>query len=106
MKYKMNKAIVVGDFDNQICVDELEVVSISMNFHELVVGRDHATLSVVMRHPASGWTHTVTYKDEHVGAFWVAVDGVSNVLQRAALSKMVDDEKLPPGAIVTDDKTT
>lgn len=53
----------VGDLSDGTIVDKLELVSVSINFHP---ANKHAAVSCMLRHPASGWQHTVTLA-EHAG---------------------------------------
>jgi hypothetical protein len=96
--YKLAMPMTVGDLANRISIDQLELVSISLNFEPFYTGQATpiAILSIVLLHRASGWKETITYQDGSALAFWTAH---APVLEAAILAKLMADAKLPAGTV-------
>lgn len=96
MIYKLATPVHVGDLNSPLQVDALEISALSFNLD--VEHKDHAILSVVLIHRASGWKHTVTYQDGTALAFWNALNG-GNAVSSVVFAKLTADKKLPEGSL-------
>ncbi len=73
-------------------VDKLVLVSASMNFRGAT-----PIVSVVLEHPASRWTHTLTLTDADGAAQWAAIKAAFPAFEDKILTLL--SGKLPPGVI-------
>ena len=92
----------IGDLENQITIDRLRVVAISFNRQASHVADNTVVLSILLEHPASGWTHNVVYE----GAAALAEARLINTgnftgksLHTRILEKLLADGKIPAGTI-------
>lgn len=107
MIYKLDTPITVGDFDNQIIVDQLELRSMSM-----VMDAANPTLSIVLIHVASGWSHNIVYRDATAMDFWNGLESgvpaasktpsgntpAPGQVSSQIFAKLIADKKLPAGS--------
>lgn len=92
----------VGDLDNQITIDRLKVVAISFNRQASHEAAGTVVLSILLEHPASGWTHNVVYvgADALVQARLINTGNfTTKSLHTRILEKLLADGKLPAGII-------
>lgn len=110
MIYKLDIPITVGDFENQIVVDQLELRSMSM-----VLDGANPVLSIVLIHVVSGWSHNIVYRDATAMDFWNSLESGSATSRSAPtggaaapapsavssqiFAKLMADKKLPSGSV-------
>jgi hypothetical protein len=99
MIYTLTTPVTVGDLNNQIILDKLELSSISLNFEPTYKDKGIAILSIVLIHRASGHTVNIVYSDTSALGFWANLDTASNLVTKAAFAKMAADGKLPAGIL-------
>lgn len=94
MKYRLHVPVTIGDLLNPITIDELEFHSLSLTFDP-----EGPVLSAVLEHKVSGWKHAVTYTDSSAVEFWArTVEAPMDAIVKAAIEKLVADNKLPAGS--------
>jgi hypothetical protein len=84
--------IKVGDLVNGITVDTLDLVSLAINFQG-----PSAVVSIMLRHSASGWIHTITLTGADGDAQWAAIRAAFPNLEKQFLTTLV--KKLPAGVL-------
>lgn len=95
MAYKFEQPIRVGDLDNSILVDALEIQSVSLTFDPQL-----PVLSIVLVHKPSGWQHVVTYTDSSAVEFWARTfESQFDYICQCVIQKLVTDSKLPTGTL-------
>src|SRR5262249_12890794 len=125
MKIKFNTPIRVGDIQNNIIVDELQMVAFSCNYQPETYGNGYGyavgtpiTVSLTLQHLPNSWTHNIILRDDRPHPSGVYRDGkmpnsgppstAGTAKWQAILSRLVDFEKiileefaneLPPGDI-------
>ncbi len=99
MIYTLTNPASVGDLENPITIDKLELACVSLNFEPERSSKGMAVLSIVLVHRASGYKHTVVYQDASALAFWTALDTAGSVVTKAVFAKLAADAKLPPGTL-------
>lgn len=82
----------VGDLVGGITVDQLELVSVSINLQGAT-----AVVSMMLRHPASGWTHTVTLRGADGDTQWAAIQAAFPNFEKQILTMLA--AKLPEGNV-------
>ena|SRR5690349_9403999 len=102
--YQLNTPSTVGDLANPITVSQLNVTAISFQFDPSLTGGavPQMIVSVVLKEPVSGWSHTVTYRGNTEGAAvlkWFSTNFQTNLVT-AVLNRLMADGKLPPGTII------
>ncbi len=102
-QFKLTTPVQLGDLGNPITVDALEVTAISFQFDPLFTGAKVPQMiaSIMLRHPASGWSHNVVYKGDADGAAalaWFDSTFALNLVT-AVLNKLIADGKLPAGTL-------
>lgn len=109
--HKLNTPIRVGDLTNGITVDALELVSVSINFQHPPAGTEFwngpgstikvkgqgAIVSRMLRHPKSGWIHTVTLTGADGDAKWAAIKAAIPDFEKKLLELLA--EHLPEGTM-------
>ncbi len=102
-QFKLTTPMIVGDLANRITIDQLQVTAISFQFDPSLTGAavPQMIVSIVLKHPASGWSHNVVYKGDVDGAAALAWfnSAFAQQLVTAVLNKLIADGKLPPGAL-------
>lgn len=99
MVYTLSNPIAVGDLTNPITVDQLQLISISLNFEPLYQSAGKAILSVRLIHPTSGYVVNVTYQDATALDFWNTKMNAAGAVETLVLNKLRADGKLPNGTI-------
>ena len=95
MKYTFNEVVNVGDLRDRIPVGSLEIESISLRLDP-----QSPCLSVVLRHAATGWQHTETYRDTSAVEFWARTwEKEFDAIGRGILEKLAAEGKLPAGSV-------
>ena len=92
----------IGDLDNQITVDRLKVVAISFNRQASHEAAGTVLLSILLEHPATGWTHNVVYEGAEALTYARLIntgDFTAKSLHTRILEKLAADGKLPAGTI-------
>jgi hypothetical protein len=84
----------VGDLANGVIVDKLDLVSVSINFQP---ENKNAIVSVMLRHPASGFIHTVTISGSDGDLQWAAIKAALPAFEKQILTLIA--AKLPTGTI-------
>ena len=82
----------IGDLNNGITVDKLDLVSVSINFQGAT-----PIVSVMLRHAASGWIHTVTLTGATGDAQWTALKAAFPAFEKQVLTLLAAN--LPAGTI-------
>lgn len=102
-KFTLATPMMVGDLANRISIDVLQVSAISFQFDPALAGASvpQMIVSIVLKHPASGWPHNVVYKGDVDGSAALAWFNSNFALQlvTAVLNRMVADGKLPMGVV-------
>lgn len=109
--HKLATPLRVGDLVNGINVEALDLVSISINFQPILdtpkdrpahikYWRDQVSVSCMLQHPASGWTHTVTLaehtqKGKEAKAMWDKIKAAFPDFEKKILELL--QEHLPEG---------
>lgn len=99
MVYKLTPPMHVGDLVGGITVDQLQLVSVSINFDTVYASKGNAILSVILLHPSSGWKHNIVYQDASALTFWNSTMDANSACSNAIFQKLIADGKLPAGTL-------
>ena len=91
-----------GDFDAQIVIDKLRVVSVAYIRQRRHEETDRVSLSVLLEHYDTGWTYNIVYEGADALAYARLINtGNFNTksLHTRILEKLVADGKIPTGTI-------
>ncbi len=93
----LNTPVRVGTLGSQTTVSQLQLVAIAVNYEPCHVAKGYGVVSLTVRDMATGYVHSIQYRDAQALALALQVDGLAAT---ALLSRALSGAQLPPGQIV------
>ena len=104
MRYVFQQPVKMGDLQNQISIDSLELASVSFNFEPFHKDAGKAIVSVVLVHRSSGYKANIVIPDAAGLALWnqvrvsnFAIKGLDIIILEYLLTNLL----LPAGSVAS-----
>ncbi|HEV2194030.1 MAG TPA: hypothetical protein VGR55_00470 [Candidatus Acidoferrum sp.] len=88
---KLTTPTRIGDLNNGITIDALDLKAISVSFQ-----RASAEVSIILQH-SSGWTHNLVLRDSDGDSAWIAIKGAFPNFEKQILTLLAPH--LPAGSL-------
>jgi len=104
--FTLTTPVNVGTLIAPVVVSSLQITGVWFSTTPQLAPLGAAELEITLTDPVSGWQETVIYNDTSVVAFFATAAPTpptgatyQDVMATAVLDKLIQDGKLPPGAI-------